>query len=418
MANLAATPPPARAKTLMIAYACNPEGTGEHWLGWGWAEQAVRRYDVHLITTPNHQTAVSAQAQRCGITTHFVAPPDWLRNTSLHLGSFGSWLRKFAWQWQVQRLAHQLHAREHFALVHQTTFHTFRVPFLALQLGIPSVWGPVAGGESIPPGFGKTLGAGKLSEHWRRWVNRAWLLYPPVHHSLTRCSHIFVSNQTTLRFLPRWTHAKCTVVPPNALSPEDEQAPPHPAHKRAGATLRLLYVGNCVPTRALPLIFAALRAAAPEQFKLSIVGTGPALAFWRQEAVRLNVSQHVEFVGKVPKTSLPAIYENADLLVFPALRDSGGSALLEAMARGLPVLCLDWGGPGEMVDQTSGIKIPITNLPETISAIARALQRAHRDPAWCAALATAARQRARAQFSWEAKARQLNATYDQLLSAS
>ena len=61
---------------LMIAYACNPEGGGEHWLGWGWAVQAARNYSVHLITTPNARSQVEQHAPRHGITPHFVAAPD------------------------------------------------------------------------------------------------------------------------------------------------------------------------------------------------------------------------------------------------------------------------------------------------------------------------------------------------------
>ena len=43
-----------------------------------------------------------------------------------------------------------------------------------------------------------------------------------------------------------------------------------------------------------------------------------------------------------------------------------GSALLEAMARSVPVICLDWAGPGEMVDANSGVKIPVLNPGETV----------------------------------------------------
>ena len=39
-----------RPRILMIAFACNPAGGGEHWLGWGWAEQAAQLCDVTLLT--------------------------------------------------------------------------------------------------------------------------------------------------------------------------------------------------------------------------------------------------------------------------------------------------------------------------------------------------------------------------------
>ena len=62
-------------KVLMIAYACNPEGGGEHGLGWFWAEEALKKYSVPLITTPNALAQLQLQARAHGITTHFVPHP-------------------------------------------------------------------------------------------------------------------------------------------------------------------------------------------------------------------------------------------------------------------------------------------------------------------------------------------------------
>ena len=89
-------------------------------------------------------------------------------------------------------------------------------------------------------------------------------------------------------------------------------------------------------------------------YEFSIVGGGPAVEDWKKRAAALGLREKVKFVGKVPYAQLPGYYAAADVLVFPALRDSGGSALLEAMARYLPVVCLDWAGPGEMVDSQFG----------------------------------------------------------------
>jgi glycosyltransferase involved in cell wall biosynthesis len=420
------------ARTLMIAYACNPEGSGEHWLGWGWAEQAARFGSVHLVTTPNSQEQVESHARGHAITAHFVGLPGWLRKVSNHLGGGGGWLRKIVWQYRVARLAEALHAEHPFQIVHQTTFHSFRVPFIAARLGIPSVWGPIAGGESVPPGFARDLGAAWLGEWARRLVNKLWLGVPCVRRSLHQAGVIFVSNRTTLAFLPARFRDKCVIVPPNALRSEDEAIPfgvppaggpatadtrpPAGGTQNASGPLRLLYVGNCVATRALPLVFAALRRRGKDDCHLTIVGTGPALPRWRRLVTQLDLSANVVFTGQVSRDKLPALYAQADALVFPALRDSGGSALLEAMARGVPVICFDWGGPGEMVDARSGIKIPVRAREETVAALADAITRLKEQPALRRELARAGRERAWRLFRWEAKAALLAACYQRLIS--
>ena len=405
----------AKPKILMIAYACDPAGTGEHWLGWGWAEQAAHSYEVELVTTPKSRAAVEESSRVLGITPHFVSTPEWLRAVG-GLGWAG-WLRKLAWQRRVARLAAELHQEKRFALVHQTTFHSFRAPFVAAGLGMPSVWGPIAGGEHVPPGFERYLGRSRFTEASRRLINRLWLQVPSVKRSLRQATTLFVSNRSTLEFLPAACHPKCQIVPPNALRLEDEQCVRPPA-RTAGpeaAAFKLLYVGNCVATRAIPIVFEALRESGLTDYEFSIVGAGPAVEDWKQRAAELDLGDKVRFVGKVPHAQLAGYYAAADVLVFPALRDSGGSALLEAMARFLPVVCLDWAGPGEMVDSQSGIKIPVLTPEQTVSAFAAALVQLQREPGLRASLANAARARVEMFFRWQTKRELLEATYQRLV---
>jgi len=401
-----------KPRVLMIAYACDPQGAGEHWLGWGWAEQAAQNYQVDLITTPKAREAIQARSAALGITPHFVQSQGWVRKVSETFGA--SWWRKLDWQKQVIALAKKLQSQKKFRLVHQTTFHTFRVPFLAVDLGIPSVWGPIAGGERVPVGFEHYLGPSRYPEAARGMMNRLWLHLPAVRHSLERATVMFPSNNVTKNFLPSRTHPRCQIVPPNALRREDELFT-HPVTRPLGTktAFKLLYAGNCVATRALPIVFEALQQSGLTNYELSIVGAGPAIPAWKRRASELRTK--VKFFGKLPYSELLPLYESSDALVFPALRDSGGSALLEAMARFLPVICLDWAGPGEMVDAGSGVKIPVSKPAATVSALAQSLVSLAREPERRLALAIGARARAEACFRWQAKRDILETTYERLI---
>jgi len=402
-----------KPRILMIAYACDPNGGGEHRLGWGWAEAATRNFEVDLITTPMARAAVESSCRQIGATPHFVETPRWLRRLTEAVG--GSWWRKVAWQKRVAKLATSLHREREFVVVHQTTFHTFRTPFLAAQPGVPAVWGPIAGGEHVPSGFEHYLGSARFSEASRKITNQLWLKLPSVQRSLHQSQALFVSNHTTLNFLPAEIRAKCQVVAPNALRAEDEACPPPLGKPEKAGPFKLLYVGNCVATRAIPIVLEALQESGLRDYEFEIVGAGPALNYWRRRARELGMTGQVKFAGKLPYEQLSGYYEAADVLVFPALRDSGGSAVLEAMARYVPVVCLDWGGPGEMVDGQSGIKIPVTTVGATVKAFGAALVRLRESPVLRVELARAARLRAESMFRWEAKRILLEATYDRLI---
>ena len=68
------------------------------------------------------------------------------------------------------------------------------------------------------------------------------------------------------------------------------------------------------------------------------------------------------------KKKLNNIYRKNDILVMPALRDSGGMVVLEAMSNYLPCIVLNLGGPGRMVNNLNGFKINTHN--KTVDVIA------------------------------------------------
>ena len=70
-----------------------------------------------------------------------------------------------------------------------------------------------------------------------------------------------------------------------------------------------------------------------------------------------DLHDHITFIPQIPQRELFALYENHDFFLFPSLHDSGGFVVLEALSYGMPVVCLDLGGPRDMVTPDSGIVV-------------------------------------------------------------
>lgn len=400
-------------RVLMIAYACDPDGGGEHWLGWGWAREASRSHEVTLITTSKAKPALQRTAVAYGIDVHCLDVPAWVGWLSRFPSGAGAWLRKCWWQGMALKLARRMHASRAFDIVHQTTFHTFRIPFSCSKLGIPSVWGPIAGGESVPAGFDRCLGQAAAAEKMRVLLNRLNLNMPWVKASLVRSTRILVSNRTTLGFLPSEVHGKCVLMSPNALREEDLT---DSAVARANSNVfEILYAGNCVHTRAMPLVFEALAKGMPLDWHLRIVGSGVALEFWKCEVARLGLGSRVEFTGMVSRETLRKYFSETSVLVFPGLRDSGGSALLEAMTLALPILTFAWGGPAEMVDHESAVLVDVRSPDQTVSDIHAGLCHVANQPDVAHRLGQAARVRALANFQWAEKWRLVERIYGEIV---
>jgi glycosyltransferase involved in cell wall biosynthesis len=79
-------------------------------------------------------------------------------------------------------------------------------------------------------------------------------------------------------------------------------------------------------------------------------------------AAKLNIADSIEWIPWLPQSELAEIYSKQDAFLFPSLHDSGGFVVLEAMAHGLPVICLDLGGPGVVVNKFCGRVVPVAGV--------------------------------------------------------
>lgn len=102
----------------------------------------------------------------------------------------------------------------------------------------------------------------------------------------------------------------------------------------------ILYVGTIEPRKNLPKLiegFAKRRGDLPHQ----LVCVGPYGWLCRdieERLERLQVEDAIRFTGYVPFADLPALYNLAEMFVFPSLYEGFGLPVIEAMACGTPVI--------------------------------------------------------------------------------
>ena len=118
----------------------------------------------------------------------------------------------------------------------------------------------------------------------------------------------------------------------------------------------------------------------------------------------------------VPLPAALAEVAAADVFLHPSLHEAAGYACLEAMACGVPVVCLQRGGPGLMVTQDTGIAVPVLSPAQVIRDLAAGLDRLSRDDAGREAMGHRARRRAIDFFAWEDKGRRMDEWYHSIVS--
>jgi glycosyltransferase involved in cell wall biosynthesis len=186
-----------------------------------------------------------------------------------------------------------------------------------------------------------------------------------------------------------WPDSKLRVLPYGVAATTTR-----PAIKRQIHPLKLLYAGAIGPHKGIHHLFRALRDLPEKAVTLTLAGQWtPGFRNWIER--RFRVPFH--YAGRLAPAGLSAEYSNADVLVFPALRDGFGLVLVEAMANGLPVIAsTSCAAPDLIRDGVEGLIVPPSNSVRLGEAIQILLDR----PQLVAAMAEAAYQLSR-RLTWE-----------------
>jgi len=172
----------------------------------------------------------------------------------------------------------------------------------------------------------------------------------------------------------------------------------------------ILNVGALEPGKNQATLVRAFHRLKRQDSEQGLVIAGPPA--WRYERLfrlvdDLGLAGQVRFLGYVPAEDLVALYNLADLFVFPSLYEGFGLPPLEAMACGLPVVASTAPALREVLDDAA-----LLVHPQDVVALAEAMAAALRDEPLRSRLRQAGLRRA-AQFSWERTARETVAVYDE-----
>ena len=137
----------------------------------------------------------------------------------------------------------------------------------------------------------------------------------------------------------------------------------------------------------------ALIVGEEPEFQVEIAGDGRSLDALKALAKKLQIENNVRFLGNI--NDVPGLLSRASMMVLPSLTEGISLTLLEAMARGLPVVTTRVGGnPEVVVDGDTGLLVPPANSP----ALAQALLRLHRDPSEARLMGISGRRRIEQYF--------------------
>jgi glycosyltransferase involved in cell wall biosynthesis len=401
-------------KVLISAYSCEPGKGSERGVGWNVAREVARHHEVWVLTRPDEsKDAIEAElAANPESNLHFVyfTLPFW--QDSLRWGQSGAMqLHYYLWQVQAYFVGRKLHREIGFDIAHHVTFVRYSSPSFLSLLPIPFIWGPVGGGESAPLSFWVDFNwKNKLYESLR-WAWRSLGELDLFARLTARRSAIaYATTEDTAKRLRKLGASHVQRLSESGMSElEIEQlsqcSPP------TGSPVRFINIARLLHWKGIHLGLRAFARANLPDAEYWILGEGTELARLQALTLDLGIADRVKFFGLLPREEVLIKLGECSALVHPSLHDSGGWVPLEAMASGRPIICLDLGGPSELVTSEIGIKVPAYTPEQAIGDLAKAMIKLAEDKNLCLQMGQAGQQKVKDYYSWEAKGKLLARVY-------
>lgn len=271
------------------------------------------------------------------------------------------------------------------------------------DLGVPVVIGPMCGGMSFPPAFRD------MDSRFTRVGIAIGRKLSALAHRLApgklRADVLLVANERTADALPRGCRGRVVTVVESGVDVSTWS--PDPAAARPGAgPVRFAFSGRFVDWKGVELLVAAFRKARErvEDCALDLIGDGDLGPRIRETCAAPELKDHVRLHGWLAREEAARVVRECDVFVMPSLRECGGGAILEAMALGKPIIAANWGGPGQYVDDSCGIRVEPSSREAYVDGLADAMTLLARSEELRSRLGQGARERIReCDFEWEAK---------------
>jgi len=400
---------------LLSVFTCAPNRGSETGVAWQWVLTLARR-GVTLTVVTQERNRAAIEDWRAHDKEHSLRDVEFFYvslfgDRRIPFGTAGHYAYYYIWQVAALLALLSTGAWRATTLIHHLVYGGINAGSLLFLLPRPFMFGPMGGGETAPFALIRRFG---LKPTLQESVRRLFILVSRINPVLLlmqwRATRILVKTSES---------ARCMIAGGRRVAVAVEIGAPIVDKVAVGmreesSRCRILFAGRLIYWKGAEILADALllldRPGA--ELEVTVIGTG---ARGREVATAFSRLQHIQarVAGAVQQDQLFRIYQRSDLFVFPSLHDSSGNVVLEAMAFGLPVVCVDLGGPPLLVGDC-GVKVRARGISydAVVAALAAAIRRLADDPTERRRLSGLAAERARS-ITWDAV---ITEGYGQLLS--
>ena len=236
--------------------------------------------------------------------------------------------------------------------------------------------------------------------------------FPFIGSTYRSAAAILASFSHTVEDLPRDARDRVIDFPEVGFDPDLPKIA-KVQRRDPSQPVTFVFAGRFVPLKLVDVAVQAFaETPALRKHRLVLIGDGMERAAIEEQIARNDLNGVVELVGWKSIDEVGEILGQSDVFVFPSIRDLGAGVVIQAMGAGCAPIVVDYGGPGGLVAEDAGIKIPLADRKKLVTDLAEACVRYVNDRELLYQHATRAQANAREHYTWEAKAKKTVEVYE------
>jgi len=408
-------------KVLITAYAVNPYKGSEDGIAWNIIRQMAAHNEIIAITRENNQAPINQYLAENplpnGVKLKFAYfdLPYWMRFWKK--GERGALLYHYLWHFGV--IFFILKQRFNFDLAHHLNFNNDWTPSFLWLLGKPFVWGPIGHHPKVPYNYIKKYGIKATLLEEVKWLVKKcfWIFDPFLKITKYKAVKVIGLNSSVQKVL-NLSGKKMVVIPAAG-----NEKPDLINIKKENNKFRVLSIGRLVSLKGFDLTinaFAKFYHRLPQSkqvnTQLVLIGKGPQKQYLNDLISKHQLPKGIVLFKKwMDRRELAQYYANSQVFLFPS-HEGAGMVVPEALSYGLPVVCFDNYGPGELMDKRCGISIPYGTYDASIEQFSTALTELFNKKELRKQLAENALKRYEKCFTWKGKGQQIQEIYESVLT--
>lgn len=407
-------------RVLVNAYACSPNMGSEPGMGWNWCVNLAKYCELFIITEEEFREKIEAVVPSLpqGKNMHFYYNPvsPEVRKMCWNQGDWRFYWHYRRWQQRTMEIAKKICEEQKIDILHQLNMIGYREPGLLWKIKGPKfVWGPVGGMETMPISYLKGAGCKTIVFNViKNIINSLQYRYQQnVRSAAKRADAIIAATSGCQKMLHDYYCRPVHLINETGCDFLDVEKVERNRYEKK--SFDLLWVGKFDFRKQLGLAIRTISELKDLNVVLHIAGSGDTVKY-QSLAHSLSIEDKIVFHGQVNHEEINILMQKADLFFFTSIMDATSTVVMEALQNHLPVVCFDTCGFGTVVDETVGVKIPLSNPNQSVNDFANALRTLYNDGELLAEKSQNCRERMKL-FEWNYKAKTMVDIYNNILNS-